>query len=86
MERNGRWRPIPVCVHPVQRVWIAEDLPQCGFCQSGQMTAAALLAKTPQPSDADVDRAMTGIICRCGTYQRIRRAIKRAAELAAKEA
>ncbi len=73
--------------HPVQRAWITEDVPQCGFCQSGQiLTAAALLAKTPQPSDADIDQAMTGIICRCGTYQRIRRAIKRAAELAAKEA
>jgi isoquinoline 1-oxidoreductase alpha subunit len=73
--------------HPVQRAWIAEDVPQCGFCQSGQiLTAAALLAKTRKPSDADIDRAMGGIICRCGTYQRIRRAIKTAAELAAKEA
>jgi isoquinoline 1-oxidoreductase alpha subunit len=73
--------------HPVQRAWIAEDVPQCGFCQSGQiLTAAALLAKTPKPSDADIDQAMAGIICRCGTYQRIRRAIKTAAELAAKEA
>jgi isoquinoline 1-oxidoreductase alpha subunit len=73
--------------HPVQRAWIAEDVPQCGFCQSGQiLTAAALLAKTRKPSDADIDRAMAGIICRCGTYQRIRRAIKTAAELAAKEA
>jgi isoquinoline 1-oxidoreductase alpha subunit len=73
--------------HPVQRAWIAEDVPQCGFCQSGQiLTAAALLAKTRKPSDADIDQAMGGIICRCGTYQRIRRAIKTAAELAAKEA
>jgi isoquinoline 1-oxidoreductase alpha subunit len=73
--------------HPVQRAWIAEDVPQCGFCQSGQiLTAAALLAKTPKPSDADIDQAMAGIICRCGTYQRIRHAIKTAAELAAKEA
>jgi isoquinoline 1-oxidoreductase subunit alpha len=73
--------------HPVRRAWIAEDVPQCGFCQSGQiLTAAALIAKTPKPSDADIDRAMAGIICRCGTYQRIRRAIETAAEMAAKEA
>ena len=65
--------------HPVQRAWIAEDVPQCGFCQSGQvMAAAALLAKNPRPSDADIDTAMTNI-CRCGTYQRIRRAVHRAA-------
>ena len=63
----------------VQRAWIAEDVPQCGYCQSGQiMAAAALLAKTPQPSDADIDDAMTNI-CRCGTYQRIRAAVHRAA-------
>jgi aerobic-type carbon monoxide dehydrogenase small subunit (CoxS/CutS family) len=67
--------------HPVQRAWIAEDVPQCGYCQSGQvMTAAALLAKHPHPSDADIDAAMTNI-CRCGTYQRIRRAVHRAAEV-----
>ena len=67
--------------HPLQRAWIAEDVPQCGYCQSGQiMTAAALLAANPRPSDADIDRAMAGNICRCGTYQRIRRAIHRAAE------
>jgi isoquinoline 1-oxidoreductase alpha subunit len=66
--------------HPVQRAWIAEDVPQCGFCQSGQvMAAAALLAKTPHPSDAEIDAAMTNI-CRCGTYQRIRKAVHRAAE------
>jgi isoquinoline 1-oxidoreductase alpha subunit len=65
--------------HPVQRAWIAEDVPQCGYCQSGQiMAAAALLATTPKPSDADIDGAMTNI-CRCGTYQRIRAAIHRAA-------
>ncbi len=65
--------------HPVQRAWIAEEVPQCGFCQAGQvMAAAALLATTPDPSDADIDRAMTNI-CRCGTYQRLRRAIHRAA-------
>jgi aerobic-type carbon monoxide dehydrogenase small subunit (CoxS/CutS family) len=65
--------------HPVQRAWIAEDVPQCGYCQVGQvMTAAALLAKNAKPSDADIDGAMTNI-CRCGTYQRIRKAIHRAA-------
>jgi aerobic-type carbon monoxide dehydrogenase small subunit (CoxS/CutS family) len=67
--------------HPVQRAWIMEQVPQCGYCQSGQiMTAAALLADTPQPTDDDIDRAMAGNICRCGTYQRIRRAIHRAAK------
>lgn len=66
--------------HPLQRAWIAEEVPQCGFCQSGQlMAAAALLRKTPNPEDADIDSAMSGILCRCGTYQRIRKAIKRAA-------
>jgi isoquinoline 1-oxidoreductase alpha subunit len=65
--------------HPVQRAWIAEDVPQCGYCQSGQiMAAVALLEKTPKPTDADIDTAMTNI-CRCGTYQRIRAAIHRAA-------
>lgn len=67
--------------HVVQRAWIAEDVPQCGYCQSGQiMSAVALLAKTPNPTDDDIDAAMMGNICRCGTYQRIRRAIHRAAE------
>ena len=66
--------------HPVQRAWIAEDVPQCGYCQSGQiMSAVALLAREPDPSDEDIDAAMVGNICRCGTYQRIRRAIHRAA-------
>jgi isoquinoline 1-oxidoreductase alpha subunit len=66
--------------HPVQIAWIAEDVPQCGYCQSGQiMSAAALLAKKTNPSDADIDDAMSGNICRCGTYQRIRKAIHRAA-------
>ena len=65
--------------HPVQRAWIAEEVPQCGFCQSGQvLAAAALIAKNPDPSDAEIDQAMTNI-CRCGTYQRIRKAIHRAA-------
>ncbi|HEY2461930.1 MAG TPA: (2Fe-2S)-binding protein [Candidatus Acidoferrum sp.] len=66
--------------HPVQQAWIAEDVPQCGYCQSGQiMSAVALLAKTSNPTDADIDAAMSGNICRCGTYQRIRKAIHRAA-------
>jgi aerobic-type carbon monoxide dehydrogenase small subunit (CoxS/CutS family) len=66
--------------HPVQRAWIAEEVPQCGFCQSGQILAAvALLANTPKPTDADIDKAMAPILCRCGTYLRIRRAIHRAA-------
>jgi aerobic-type carbon monoxide dehydrogenase small subunit (CoxS/CutS family) len=66
--------------HPVQKAWIAEDVPQCGYCQSGQiMSAAALLAKKQKPTDADIDDAMSGNICRCGTYQRIRKAIHRAA-------
>jgi isoquinoline 1-oxidoreductase subunit alpha len=68
--------------HPVQRAWIELDVPQCGYCQSGQiMSAVALLAEKPSPSDADIDAAMSGNICRCGTYQRIRAAIHRAAEL-----
>jgi len=67
---------------PVQKAWIAEDVPQCGFCQSGQILAAAALLKIkPKPTDADIDAAMSGILCRCGTYNRIRRAIKRAAGL-----
>jgi isoquinoline 1-oxidoreductase subunit alpha len=66
--------------HPLQQAWIAEEVPQCGYCQSGQiMSAAALLKTKPKPSDADIDTAMSGNICRCGTYQRIRRAIHRAA-------
>ncbi len=66
--------------HPVQRAWIEEDVVQCGYCQTGQiMTAAALLTQTPHPTDADIDAAMAGNICRCGTYQRVRRAIHRAA-------
>jgi isoquinoline 1-oxidoreductase alpha subunit len=65
--------------HPLQAAWIAEQVPQCGYCQSGMlMAAAALLEKKPKPSDADIDAAMTNI-CRCGTYQRVRAAIKRAA-------
>jgi aerobic-type carbon monoxide dehydrogenase small subunit (CoxS/CutS family) len=66
--------------HPLQHAWIAEEVPQCGYCQSGQiMTAAALLKKHPKPTDADIDAAMSDILCRCGTYQRIRKAIHRAA-------
>jgi isoquinoline 1-oxidoreductase subunit alpha len=68
--------------HPVQQAWMEVDVPQCGYCQSGQiMSAVALLNKTPNPTDAQIDDAMTGNICRCGTYQRIRKAIHRAAEL-----
>jgi isoquinoline 1-oxidoreductase alpha subunit len=66
--------------HAVQQAWMAEDVPQCGYCQAGQiMSAVALLAKKVNPSDADIDDAMSGNICRCGTYQRIRKAIHRAA-------
>ena len=71
--------------HPLQRAWIEEDVPQCGYCQSGQlMSAAVLLREKPQPTDEDIDQAMTGNICRCGTYPRIRRAIHRAAGMVAK--
>jgi isoquinoline 1-oxidoreductase subunit alpha len=70
----------PTASHALQLAWIAEQVPQCGYCQSGQlMSAAALLAKHPNPTDAEIDAAMSGNICRCGTYQRIRRAIHRAA-------
>ncbi len=70
----------PGRVNTLQAAWIAEEVPQCGYCQSGQiMAAAALLTKTPKPTDADIDEAMNGHICRCGTYSRIRRAIHRAA-------
>jgi len=68
--------------HPLQRAWIAEDVPQCGYCQSGQiMSAAVLLRENPNPSDADIDDAMSGNICRCGTYQRVRNAIHVAAKM-----
>ena len=68
--------------HPVQRAWLEEQVVQCGYCQGGQiMAAAALLAKNPQPSDGEIDAAMGDVLCRCGTYQRIRRAIHRAVEL-----
>ncbi len=70
--------------HPLQRAWVELDVPQCGYCQSGQiMSAAALLRHNPQPTDAEIDAAMAGNVCRCGTYQRIRAAIHRAAVLAA---
>jgi isoquinoline 1-oxidoreductase subunit alpha len=70
----------PAALTPVQQAWIDEDVPQCGYCQSGQiMSAAALLAQHPKPTDAEIDEAMRGNICRCGTYNRIRRAIHRAA-------
>ena len=67
--------------HPVQRAWVSHNVAQCGYCQTGQiMQAASLLARTPNPTDQDIDRAMTGNICRCGTYQRIRASIKTAAK------
>jgi len=66
--------------HPVQQAWVEEDVPQCGYCQAGQiMSAAALLARLPRPTDAEIDSAMSGNLCRCGTYHRIRAAIHRAA-------
>jgi isoquinoline 1-oxidoreductase subunit alpha len=72
----------PDATHPVQRAWAELDVVQCGYCQSGQiMSAAALLAAKPKPTDADIDAALTGNICRCGTYQRVRAAVHRAAEL-----
>jgi len=71
--------------HPVQQAWLEIDVPQCGYCQAGQiMSAAALIAKNPTPTDKDIDNAMTGNICRCGTYLRIRQAIHKAAAIAAK--
>jgi isoquinoline 1-oxidoreductase alpha subunit len=73
--------------HPVQRAWMELDVPQCGYCQAGQiMAAAALLDKTPKPTDQDINTAMTGNLCRCGTYLRIRQAIHRAADLVGKPA
>jgi len=70
----------PGGLHPVQKAWIENSVPQCGYCQSGQiMQAIALLAETPKPSDTEIENAMAGNICRCGTYQRIRAAIKQAA-------
>jgi isoquinoline 1-oxidoreductase subunit alpha len=68
-------------LHPLQKAWIAVDVPQCGYCQAGQiMSAAALLEKTPKPTDKDIDIAMAGNICRCGTYVRIRKAVHQAAD------
>ncbi len=75
----------PDLSHPLQQAWIAEDVPQCGYCQSGQiMAAAVLLREKPRPTDEDIDRAMAGNLCRCGTYPRIRKAIHRAARMMAK--
>lgn len=69
--------------HPVQRAWMEMDVPQCGYCQAGQiMTASALLKQTPNPSDAEIDAAMAGNLCRCGTYPRIKEAVKKAADYA----
>ena len=71
-------------LHPVQQAWLNQDVPQCGYCQPGQiMAAAALLAANPTPNDADIDTAMAGVLCRCGTYSRIRRAIHEVAGQAA---
>ncbi|TXS92870.1 (2Fe-2S)-binding protein [Parahaliea maris] len=76
----------PAEPHPVQQAWIDEQVAQCGYCQSGQvMQAAWLLANNPAPSDADIDAAMAGNLCRCGTYPRIRQAVKRAAQTLASE-
>lgn len=78
-DKNGH-------LHPLQQAWIEHDVPQCGYCQAGQlMTAAALLKQTPQPTDAQIDSAMAGNICRCGTYTRIRAAIHSAATKSAYE-
>jgi isoquinoline 1-oxidoreductase subunit alpha len=75
------------CTHPVQQAWMEINVPQCGYCQPGQiMSAAALLAKKASPSDAEIDDAMSGNICRCGTYQRIRQAIHRAATMQSQKA
>jgi len=76
----------PTGNHPVQRAWNDEDVPQCGYCQGGQILAAsALIARNPDPSNDDIDNAMSGVLCRCGTYPRIRKAIKRAAQYASDE-
>ena len=77
----------PDCSHPVQRAWEAIDVPQCGYCQAGQiMTASALLAQTPHPTDQEIDDAMSGNLCRCGTYLRIRAAVHKAADIASNKA
>ncbi|MGH7470385.1 MAG: (2Fe-2S)-binding protein [Longimicrobiales bacterium] len=77
----------PDATHPLQRAWLELDVPQCGYCQAGQlMSAAALLARTPKPTDAQIDAAMNGNICRCATYLRIRQAIHRAANMPASDA
>ena len=78
-------KPSPDTLHPVQQAWLDEAVPQCGYCQSGQiMSATALLAQNPAPSDDDINDAMSGNICRCGSYPRVRRAIHRAADKVAK--
>ena len=79
------WRAPRTKLHPLQQAWIDHDVPQCGYCQAGQlMSASALLARTPKPTDEDIDSAMAGNLCRCGTYQRIRAAIHTAADKLAK--
>jgi isoquinoline 1-oxidoreductase alpha subunit len=80
LDLHGTKYGSPDCSHPVQRAWEAIDVPQCGYCQAGQiMTASALLAHTPHPSDQEIDAAMSGNLCRCGTYPRIRQAVRQAA-------
>jgi isoquinoline 1-oxidoreductase alpha subunit len=82
IEGLGQSTGVAVGKHAVQRAWRELDVPQCGYCQSGQiMSAAALLADNPNPNDRDIDAAMAGNLCRCGTYVRIRAAIKQAAEI-----
>ena len=77
---EGCRRPAQVRLHPVQQAWLDEAVPQCGYCQAGQMlTAVALLRRAPRPDDAQIDAAFDGQLCRCGTQQRIRRALRRAA-------
>ena len=76
----------PAGNHPLQKAWNDEDVPQCGYCQGGQiLTASALLKRNPNPGDQDIDAAMAGVLCRCGTYSRIRKAIKRAAKYSAEQ-
>jgi len=84
IEGLSTTRGTPPVPHPVQRAWAEIDVPQCGYCQAGQMmTAAALIARTARPTDDEIAEAMNGNLCRCGTYVRIRQAVRRAVELAA---
>lgn len=86
-SREPGTAPQGLALHPVQRAWLEIDVPQCGYCQAGQiMSAAALLARTPNPTDEQITAAMNGNICRCGTYIRIREAVRRAASLSTSSA